>query len=212
MATTALFKHRYIPAAIPGPEEKLLVVFHGLGDSLNGFTWMPSALGIPGLSYLLVNAPDDYYGGFSWFDFPADPLPGILRSRKLIAGLLDELVAQGIKPGNILLFGFSQGCLMAMDAGLRSNLALGGVCGVSGWVAFMEEYPAAFSPEALKRGFLVTHGLQDPLIPYGSTAAQCKALRDMGLDLEFRTYDKEHTMLPDEVMDIKAWLAKRILP
>src|SRR5688572_18097776 len=91
MATTALFQHRYIPAPKPGPEEKLLVVFHGLGDSLNGFTWMPSAFGIGELSYLLVNAPDDYYGGFSWFDFPSDPLPGIYRSRKLIAGLLDEL-------------------------------------------------------------------------------------------------------------------------
>ncbi len=210
MASTALFKHRYLPASKPGPEEKLLVVFHGLGDSLNGFTWMPSSLGIADLSYLLINAPDDYYGGFSWFDFPADPLPGILRSRKLIAGLLDELVSQGIKPANLLLFGFSQGCLMAMDAGLHSNHALAGVCGVSGWVAFMEEYPGAFSSEALKRKFLVTHGLHDPLIPYESTAAQCKALREMGLDLDFRTYDKEHTMLPEEVQDIRDWLKARL--
>ncbi len=210
MATTKLFTHRYVPAPDPGTSEKLLVVFHGLGDSLHGFTWLPQALGLRNLSYLLVNAPDDYYGGFSWFDFPADPVPGILRSRRLIAGLLDELVGQGIAPGDILLFGFSQGCLMALDAALRSPLALGGVVGVSGWVAFLEEYPQAFSPAARGGKYLVTHGLQDPLLPYEGTAAQCKRLRDLGLDLDFRTYDKEHTMLPEEVDDIREWLRARI--
>jgi len=210
MATTKLFTHRYVPAPDPGPAEKLLVVFHGLGDSLRGFDWMPQALGLRNLSYLMVNAPDDYYGGFSWFDFPADPVPGILRSRRLIAGLLDELAGQGIDPGGIVLFGFSQGCLMALDAGLRSPLALGGVVGVSGWVGFPEEYPQAFSPAARGRKYLVTHGLQDPLLPFEGTAAQCKRLRDLGLDLDFRAYDKEHTMLPEEVRDIKAWLQDRL--
>lgn len=213
MATTKLFTHRYVPAPAldpAGPSGKLLVVFHGLGDSLHGFTWLPQALGLRNLSYLLVNAPDDYYGGFSWFDFPADPVPGILRSRRRIAGLLDELTGQGIAPGDILLFGFSQGCLMALDAALRSPLALGGAVGVSGWVAFPEEYPQALSHAARERKYLVTHGLRDPLLPYEGTAAQCKRLRDLGLDLDFRTYDKEHTMLPEEVADIKAWLQDRL--
>ena len=44
---------------------------------------MPEALNLPWLNYLLVNAPDEYFGGFSWFDYPHDMKPGILRSRKL---------------------------------------------------------------------------------------------------------------------------------
>lgn len=200
------FTSRHIPARTPGPRERLLVVFHGLGDSLHGYLWMPQALDLPGLSYFLVNAPDDYYGGFSWFDFPQNPVPGVLRSRKLIAALLGELRDQGMAPEDTLLFGFSQGCLMAMDAGLRSDLPLAGVIGVSGWVAAMEEYPGAISPAARARKYLMTHGRLDPLLPYDSTAAQARRLRDMGLDLEFKTYDKDHTMLPEEVMDIRAWI------
>lgn len=206
MLKSKTFTTHFVPAMRPGPERKLLVVLHGLGDSLHGFTWLPTALKIPELAYLLVNAPDPYYGGFSWFDFPADPAPGILRSRGLVAGLLDELVEQGCRAEDVFLLGFSQGCLMAMDAGLRSGLPLGGVIGVSGWIAFLEEYPAALSPEARRRKFLVTHGTQDPLLPFEVTAAQCKRLRELGLDLEFKAYDKEHTMLPEEVLDIRAWL------
>jgi phospholipase/carboxylesterase len=208
--TSKLFTTKHIPATAPEASGKLLLVFHGLGDSLHGYTFLPQMLGLPRLGYLLVNAPDDYYGGFSWFDFPSDPVPGILRSRTLIAGLLDELKDQGVKPENILLFGFSQGCLMAMDAGLRSELPLGGVIGVSGWVSFMEEYPKKLAWAARKRPFLATHGLSDPLIPFSSSAAQYRELRDMGLDLEFKSYDKDHTMVPEEIADIKAWLTRRL--
>jgi phospholipase/carboxylesterase len=216
MLKTSLFQHKYFPALRPGAEEKVLLVFHGLGDSLNGFTWMPPQLGLEGLSYLLVNAPDDYYGGYSWFDFTGGgaymekAVAGIVRSRGLIRGLIGEMIDQGVKPGNILLFGFSQGCLMALDAGLRSEIVLGGVCGVSGWLAFQEEYPAAFSTAARKQKFLVTHGLRDPLLPYAVSKAQCEFLIAQGIDLGFLTYDKEHTILPEELADIRKWLAERL--
>ncbi|MEO7427127.1 MAG: hypothetical protein ABI036_18205 [Fibrobacteria bacterium] len=216
MLKTGLFTSKYVPARVPGPREKVLVVFHGLGDSLQGFAWMPQELRLDGLSYLLVNAPDDYYGGFSWFEFAGGGLfmenarPGILRSRKLIQGLLGELIAQGIRPADIILFGFSQGCLMALDAGLRSAQALGGVCGVSGWLAFQDEYPAAFSPAAREQGFLVTHGLRDPLLPFAASAAQYAFLKTQGIRLDFKSYDKEHTILPEELRDIRAWLAERM--
>ena len=34
-----------------------------------------------GLIILLVNAPDEYYGGYSWFEYPGEIAPGIHRSR-----------------------------------------------------------------------------------------------------------------------------------
>jgi phospholipase/carboxylesterase len=216
MLKTALFQHKYIPARTPGASEKVLVVLHGLGDSLNGFTWMPQELRLDSLSYLLLNAPDDYYGGFSWFDFTAGgtdmgpAIAGIHRSRKLIRQLVDELMAQGVKSQDILLFGFSQGCLMALDAGLRADVVLGGVCGVSGWLAFAEEYPAAFSAVAAQQEFLVTHGLRDPLLPFRRSQAQMTQLKALGIRVEFREYDKDHTILPEELKDIRNWLATRL--
>ncbi|MDQ3001159.1 MAG: alpha/beta hydrolase [Fibrobacterota bacterium] len=215
MFKTALFQHKYVPALRPGPEEKVLVMLHGLGDSLNGFTWMPGELRLENLSYLLVNAPDDYYGGFSWFDFSGggqymeDAVPGILRSRKLLFELLRELVVHGIKPGNIILAGFSQGCLMALDVGLRTDLVLGGICGISGWLAFEEEYPAAFSPTASSQKILATHGIRDPLLPYTKVETQYAHLKSLGIDLSFKGYDKDHTLLPVELADIRAWLVER---
>ena len=216
MLKTDLFTHKFFPAKDPGPRPRVLLVFHGLGDSLNGFTWMPPELRLDSLSYLLVNAPDDYYGGFSWFDFTgggADMGPaiaGIKRSRKLIQNLIDEVIAQGVAAGDIFLFGFSQGCLMALDAGLRTDKRLGGIIGVSGWLAFQDEYPAAFSPVAKTQAFLVTHGSFDPLLAFKTTQAQCVFLKEQGIDLTFQRYDKDHTVLPEELRDIRSWLGEKL--
>lgn len=216
MLKSDLFTYKYVPAKAPGPRPRVLVVFHGLGDSLHGFTWMPPELRLDSLSYFLVNAPDDYFGGYSWFDFTgggADmsvAIAGIKRSRGLIQGLLGELEAQGVAASDTFLFGFSQGCLMALDAGLRYGKRMGGIIGVSGWLAFQEEYPAAFSPVAKDQSFLVTHGLRDPLLPFRVTESQCAFLEAQGIDLLFKPYDKDHTMLPEEVRDIRAWLSGRL--
>jgi len=55
--------------------KRLLIMLHGLGDSIAGYGWMPEALNLPWLNYLLVNAPDSYYGGYSWYDFAGDMAP-----------------------------------------------------------------------------------------------------------------------------------------
>ena len=58
-------------------EPRLMIVLHGLGDSMEGYRWLPQAMQLPWLSYLLVNAPDRYYTGFSWY--PLDDGSGTSR-------------------------------------------------------------------------------------------------------------------------------------
>ena len=76
-----------IPAKEHG-SRRLLVVLHGLGDSREGYRWLTGALDLPWLNILLVDAPDQYYGGFSWYDYAGDALPGVERSRKLLTSLV----------------------------------------------------------------------------------------------------------------------------
>ena len=108
----------FIPAEEKG-SRRLMVLLHGLGDSMEGYRWMPETLQLPWMNYLLVNAPDGYYGGFSWYDFASNPAPGIKRSRELLFQMLDGLREKGFPTSETILFGFSQGCLMTLEVGLR---------------------------------------------------------------------------------------------
>ena len=211
MLTTRHFQHRYVPARQKSARERVVIVLHGLGDSLNGFSFLPEALGIGELSYLLLNAPDSYYGGYSWYDFQGDSATGIRRSRELLLKLLHELKEQGVASSDIFLFGFSQGCLMATDLGLRCPEVLGGICGVSGYVAFMEEYPEHLSPSAQSQHFHISCGYRDTMVPFEPAARQFQQLQALGINIDFRAYDKEHTILEEELKDIAAWFRGRLL-
>src|ERR1035437_7252601 len=95
---------------------RLMVMLHGIGDSIEGYRWMPEAMDFPWLNYQLVNVPDDDYGGYSWLHLN-DMTPGIQRSRKLLFDLIEELRAKTFPAEQITFGGFSQGCLMAMEIG-----------------------------------------------------------------------------------------------
>src|SRR5271169_817607 len=126
-----MLETEFVPAA--KKSSRLMVVLHGLGDSVAGFRWLPEALGLPWMNYLLVNAPDSYYGGFSWYDFAGDQAAGVVRSRKLLFELLDAQRADNFPTGQSILVGFSQGCLMTVDVGLRYPHLFAGLVGISGY-------------------------------------------------------------------------------
>jgi len=182
---------------VPAPEKNspcLMVVLHGLGDSLEGYRWLPPALGLPWLNYLLVNAPDPYFGGYSWYDFSGDVGAGVERSRALLIELLDEQRKRGWTTEQSVLFGFSQGCLMTIEIGLRYPHRFAGLVGISGYVHEPEQSLRELSPVAKLQRFLITHGTDDPLIPFAAVREQIKLLKTGGLQIEWHEFAKAHTI------------------
>jgi len=182
-----------VPATEPG-SRALLVVLHGLGDSMDGWRWLPGELRLPWMNYLLVDAPDDYYGGFSWYDLQGDSRPGIERSRKALTALLDAQRAAGFASEQTALLGFSQGCVMTLDAGFRYPHRLAALVGISGYVWQPDELLRELSPVATSQRTLFTHGTRDPLIPLPPVREQVAQLRAAGLDLTWCEFDKVHTV------------------
>jgi len=197
----AMLETEFYPAT-QKDSKRLLIALHGLGDSTAGYRWMPSALRLPWLNYLLVNAPDDYYGGYSWYDFAGNPGPGIERSRKLLFGLLDAQRANGFPTEETILFGFSQGCLMTVDVGFRYPHRFAGLVGVSGYVHEPARLLQELSPVAKEQRMLFTHGTQDPLIPCADVRKQVDGLKSAGLNITWREFAKVHTIAGDEELDV----------
>ena len=194
---------------IPAREKnsrRLMVMLHGLGDSIEGYRWLPEALNLPWLNYLLVNAPDDYYGGYAWFDLN-NILPGVQRSRTLLFELLDDLPARGFPAEQTTLGGFSQGCLMAVDVGLRYPHRLAGIVGISGWVHEPDKLLAELPPVARQQRLLMTHGTGDPLIPIAQVRPQIPLLKAAGLNVEWREFAKPHTMIEEEITVVRDFVS-----
>ena len=190
--------------------KRLLIALHGLGDSTAGYRWMPDEMRLPWMNYLLVNAPDSYYGGFSWYDFTGDQGKGVRRSRALLFELLDAQRAQGFATESTVLFGFSQGCLMTVDVGFRYPHRFAGLVGVSGYVHEPERVVEELPPVATQQRLLFTHGTQDPLIPFAQVREQVNILKAAGLHIEWHEFVKAHTIAGEHELGlIREFIAAR---
>jgi phospholipase/carboxylesterase len=131
---------------------------------------------LPWLNYLLVNAPDPYYGGFAWYDI------GQIRDRASSAAASCSLNCwittrgQGFSGRENDCVWFFQGCLMSIEIGARYPHRLAGIVGISGYVHEPERLVATFAPGPPQR-FLITHGTHDPLIPIIQVRPQMELLR-----------------------------------
>ncbi len=190
-----------------------IMVLHGLGDSKDGWKPVAEYLALPSVGWIFVQAPDAYYDGWSWFDLRLpDPFPdltGVQRSRSLLRELLNDLEqTRGIACEQLVLMGFSQGCLMAMAVGLTHARRFAGIIGISGWIAELDGYPAAFGAAADQQHLLMTHGTADQVIPIAVTRPQAARLQGLGLDLEWHEFAKPHGLDPEhEIPLLRTFLA-----
>ena len=193
------------------PSGKLLVVLHGRGDSSAGFHWLPAALQLRGLDYLIPNAPDDYYGGRSWYEMAPNQGPGVRRSRRLLDQLFDELLQSGRRASDIALLGFSQGCLMTLEWGIRSPLKLAAYVGISGYcldpsLLLREKHDPFVAPN-----WLITHGTDDEVLPFETTRLQMEELAEGGIQLRFESFAKGHTIEPHEELPmLRRFIGERL--
>ena len=202
-----MLKTKLIPAAEPGSKH-LMIVLHGLGDSMVGYTWVPQAMQCPWLNYLLVNAPDQYFEGFSWYEYQGNAEPGVRRSVGLLNELLDAQRADGFPTEQTILAGFSQGCLMTLETGLRYPHSFAGLVGLSGYVLDPAKLLNEAAPVAKSQHLLVAHGRQDPLIPCDKVHEQMKQLQAGVLSLEWHEYDMPHTIIEEEMAVVREFVAR----
>ena len=191
----------FIPAE-KKDSKRLFIMLHGLGDSIEGYRWLPETLDLPYLNYLLVNAPDEYYGGYSWYDFAGEVGPGVERSRDLLFDLLNEQQNKGFPSGETILGGFSQGCLMSIEVGLRYSHILAGIIGMSGYVCEPDKLLRELSPVACQQQLLVTHGSMDPIIPFAGVRQQIQQLKDAGIHVEWHEFAKAHTIAGEQELRV----------
>lgn len=177
-----------------------MIVLHGRGDSLRPFRNFDKELKIPGMNYLLLNAPRKYLSGFTWYAFPPNQQLGIYEARKKLNILMEELIMQGWKPEDVFFFGFSQGCLVSCDFAMNYEHRLGGVIGVSGYVYFFKNWKKNLKLGSMQTPVLLTHGLRDQDLPLAETKSHYEKLKNIGLNIDWLEVDKDHEI--DDEMEI----------
>ena len=189
----------------PRTDFKIMLVMHGLGDSMEPYETLTKELNLTGLNYLLLNAPEEYFTGLAWYlPGPDDPKAAIKRPVQLIINEINFLVEEGFDPRDIILCGFSQGGCMALSTAIQYHKVLGGVVALS-----PKTYPFmhnSITDAFNKTPLFIAHGEEDSVIPFIETKSWVSQLKDNHQVLQFESYSMAHEIDPIEIGHLREWL------
>lgn len=142
-----------------------------------------------------------------WYDPSGDIVSGVMKSRELLSGLLDEIIAGGVSPQRLVLLGFSQGGRLAVGTTLTYPKTLGGCVCLSGLLGFEAPFEKSDVQEGCKAPFLVLHGKQDQVVPIAEGGERVRdTLESLGASVQYQEYDMGHEINGDELDLIRIFL------
>ncbi len=205
----------------PGPQASIIWM-HGLGADGNDFAPLADEIELPlAVRYVFPHAPMmpvTINGGYvmrAWYDVSDAAIrredeAGVRASQCLVEGLLAREKSRGVAAGRIVLAGFSQGGAIALHAGLRHAERLAGIMALSTYVPLADTLAAEANPANHAVPIFMAHGTADPMIAYARATASRDLLQQQGYALEWHEYRMQHSVCPQEITDIGAWL-RRVL-
>ncbi len=170
--------------------KKLVVFLHGVGSQGSdlaglGKMWQEQ---LPDVQFLSPNGPEpcDFGRGYQWFSVSGvteqNRPARILSARQSFDAHLNELfAANDFNPQHdkLVLVGFSQGSIMALDALASGRINLAGVVAFSGRLAS----PEPLTPQSDSH-VLIIHGLSDPVMTPVLAELAAKELSTLGVDVQ----------------------------
>ena len=198
-----------------------VIWLHGLGADAHDFepvvaelplsAWLPTRFVFPNAPH----RPVTINGGFvmrAWYDIAASDLgrmvdvAGVQASCGDLARLVDREIAAGIDPSRIVLAGFSQGGVIALETAARYPKRLGGVIALSTYLA----QPGTLPPANAALPVFMGHGTLDPIVPFELGQQSLAVLEDGGYAVDWHAYPMPHSVCAEEIADIGRWLTRRL--
>jgi phospholipase/carboxylesterase len=193
---------------------RTLVLLHGYGAHEHDLLDLAHALD-PRLRAVSLQAPVSL-GGMqrAWYPLSQDERGDIVSDPKQMreglraaVGAVELVARTSARP---FLLGFSQGGGMALAVLLTRPDLVEGVLSFSGVPPLLE--PSELAPPDALRGkpVFAAHGTQDPIVPLARGRMLRGVAEQSGLALEWREYEMGHMVVPQELVDARAWLAGKL--
>jgi phospholipase/carboxylesterase len=207
---------------VSGETHSIVVFLHGYGANGADLLGLADPLGehLPDTLFVAPDAPEAVAGlpnGLQWFPIPWIDGSSEEESERGMAQAVDDLnayldalmVDEDVLPEQVVLFGFSQGTMMALHVAARREDELAGVVAFSGRLLS----PETLADEAVSRPpILLVHGDQDDVVPPESLPQAAEALQEAGWKDVFAHIMKgtAHGIAPDGLSVALAFMRDKL--
>jgi phospholipase/carboxylesterase len=208
----------------PSPQSAVIWM-HGLGADGHDFAPIVRELdlsGCTGIRFVFPHAetmPVTINNGYvmrAWYDILGMDLvrredaQGLRTSQQRIDDLIAREIARGIPAERIVLAGFSQGCAMALQTGLRYPQQLAGLMCLSGYLPLADTIADERHAANQDTAIFMAHGRGDGVVLINRAEASRDLLQQLGYHVEWHEYMMQHSVCAEEVDDISRWLQQTL--
>ncbi len=216
------------PAPGPGPAGgagPVCVLMHGFGAPGDDLAPLADELAVPDWRWVFPAAPLELGGLYgdarAWWhldlarlerelahgptDRAAEIPPGLADARAQVIAALDA-IALAMPGAPIVLGGFSQGAMLALDVALHDPRPLAGLILLSGTFIAESEWGPRFASRAGLR-VLQSHGRRDGLLPFAAAERLRARMTAAGLEVRWLPFDGAHEIPPSVLAAMTAFLA-----
>ena len=95
---------------------------------------------------------------------------------------------------------------MSLMVGLRHSETLGGIVSMSGYLPLAASTATERSAASLQTPIFMAHGTRDGVVALPRATASRDVLVAMGYSVEWHEYPMEHSVCPQEVLDLEVFL------
>ena len=202
------------------PAQGAVIFLHGLGADGHDFEPIVPELGVADLQlrFVFPHAPErpitinEGQPLRAWYDFvPHSEHAGsgdIKASALSIKTLLQAQIDTGIPPERIMLAGFSQGGVMALEVGLRYEQRIAGIIALSTYLHDAATTERERTDANLALPIFMGHGTADPMIPIMRAATSRENLIRLAYDIEWHDYPMGHQVCIEEIEDIARFIRR----
>jgi phospholipase/carboxylesterase len=195
-----------------------VIWLHGLGADGDDFVPVVEMLNLPNIRFILPHAPyqkismNNGYEMRAWYDLfglqskhPQDAA-GIEKTQAYIESLIAQENSRGITSNNIVIAGFSQGGAIALHLAARQQQALAGVLALSTYLPLQDKLASQKTKASLITPIFMVHGTFDEVITLERCQQSLSILQENGYKIEWHEYPMAHSVHPQEIHDIRAFL------
>ena len=201
--------------AFPTPDSvhPTILALHGRGsnerDLIGLARYLPPELFWISPRGTFTLGPDSY----EWFQITeiGKPDPARLANAlKTLDKFIDEVIANyPVDKNKLYLLGFSQGSVVSMSYALIWPQKVAGVIAQSGYVP--NDSGLQIDATHIKgKPFILTHGIQDPLLPIDWARRSRDILQKLEVNLEYHEFNMRHEVSEESLAVINTWLEKQL--
>ena len=198
-----------------------IIWLHGLGADGSDFAPLVPQLSLPdsfGIRFIFPNAPSipvSINNGFvmpAWYDIKEVDIDRHVDEEQLkqsaagVHALIDREIERGVDSSRIIVAGFSQGGAVSYEAGLTYPKPLAGIMALSTYFATATSIKV--NPIQNSMPILICHGSMDPVVSEALGLKSAATLKNLGLVPEYNSYPMEHSLCPQQIVDIAAWMSR----